>query len=650
MTEKILSIVLVEDNIADAESIRRSIEESYLHVKLTVCHNTAEAKRLIESTPPNLVITESHLLDGQANDIFPVNNSRFPFPVILIASNYDEVITDEDMKSGVLDYFVKSHDNYLYLAKSISRTLREWDNIVALKKAQQSVLEKELEQKEILNSIMDAVVCIDDNGDILTFNYAAEKLFGYTSSEVIGENVLLIIPEKYKAQHKLALTTYLTLGEKKVIGVDGGIELEGLKKDGSIFPVRLSIGESRIEKNGLQRFIGIFQDLTQLKQQEDQLRRSQKMDALGKLTGGIAHDYNNMLGVILGYTELLEASLQDKPDLHNFVNEIFHAGERGVKLTKKLLSFSRVTSSETDILNLNQVLYEQRDMLEKTLTARIKLDFKLMEEDCIVELNQSELEDAIINLCINAMHAIDGNGELLLQTKKEFIDVVEASILQVEAGGYICLSIKDSGRGMDAETKEKIFEPFFTTKGDMGTGLGLSQVYGFVERGHGAIKVDSEEGVGTCLTLYFPSYEKEKVQEKNEISLDDNNKKNSFNGSETILVVDDEAGLKIMTSEILRNAGYNVFNAENGQAALDLIEKEKIDLLFSDVIMPEMDGFELAAIVQKKYPQIKIQLASGFDDERNSIMDDDTLHDNLLPKPYNSENLLRTIRALLDKN
>ena len=289
-------------------------------------------------------------------------------------------------------------------------------------------------------------------------------------------------------------------------------------------------------------------------------------------------------------------------------------------------------------------------MLEKTLTARIKLDFKLMEEDCIVELNQSELEDAIINLCINAMHAIDGNGELLLQTKKEFIDVVEASILQVEAGGYICLSIKDSGRGMDAETKEKIFEPFFTTKGDMGTGLGLSQVYGFVERGHGAIKVDSEEGVGTCLTLYFPSYEKEKVQEKNEISLDDNNKKNSFNGSETILVVDDEAGLKIMTSEILRNAGYNVFNAENGQAALDLIEKEKIDLLFSDVIMPEMDGFELAAIVQKKYPQIKIQLASGFDDERNSIMDDDTLHDNLLPKPYNSENLLRTIRALLDKN
>ena len=353
-----------------------------------------------------------------------------------------------------------------------------------------------------------------------------------------------------------------------------------------------------------------------------------------------------MLGVVLGYAELLESMLGDEPELKKYVNEIMRAGERGANLTKKLLSFSRQRTSDLNVLSLNDILKNQRDMLEKTLTARIKLVFDLTDEICMVNIDNSEFEDAIINMSINAMYAIEGNGSLTFKTRIETLSQNDAEVLQVEATDYIVLSISDTGKGIDATVKEKIFEPFFTTKGELGTGLGLSQVYGFVRSCCGAIKVFSKVGTGTRLILYFPRY----IENKTSInSLDeDTSLVNNLSGTEKILVVDDEFALRTLTSKILEQSGYKVICVESGKQALELLEKEPFDLIFSDVIMPEMDGFQLAEKVKVKYPSIKIQLTSGFSDGRQEGIKDQTLHKNLLNKPFETKSLLKKIRDLLD--
>ena len=390
---------------------------------------------------------------------------------------------------------------------------------------------------------------------------------------------------------------------------------------------------------------GTVQDVTEHFTMEETLRRTQKMDALGKLTGGIAHDYNNMLGIILGYSELLNRLVSGQPKLEKYINVIHHAAERGAKLTTKLLSFSRTQASCTEVLNINTLLQDKQDILEKSLTARIKLIFNLEDELWLVHLDKGELEDAIINLCINAMHAIKDNGQLSIQTQKVSINKMDARLFQMKPGEYVKLSFIDTGKGMDEATKEKIFEPFFSTKGDRGTGLGLSQVYGFIDRSGGAIKVHSKQNHGTRMELYFPRYQ----QIENKEASREKTIEPDFRGNENILVVDDELALLNLTQKFLELQGYNVFCADNANQALDILKNNPIDLLLSDVVMPEMDGYQLATLVQEKYPTIKIQLASGFTDDRHNNLTDKSLHTNLIHKPYQSITLLKRVRELLDE-
>ena len=387
------------------------------------------------------------------------------------------------------------------------------------------------------------------------------------------------------------------------------------------------------------------EDITERRQAEEGLRRSQKMDALGKLIGGIAHDYNNMLGVVLGYADLLQEALREQPKLEKYAHEIHRAGKRGAKLTKKLLAFSRHKSNEAEVLNLNTFLQDEKHLLEKTLTARIKLVLNLAENVWSVCLDSGDLEDAILNMNINAMHAIDGNGQLTIQTSNEQINIANAKLLNLEPGDYVLLSISDTGSGMDETTEERIFDPFYSTKGEEGTGLGLSQVYGFAQRSGGAIKVYSELGYGTQFVFYFPRYNETSHKQQ---SIKENNVV-EIKGTETILLVDDEPALLNLIREILSPHGFNVISAESVKEALNILQHESIDILISDIIMPEMDGYQLAAIVKEKYPGIKIQLASGFTDDRGKGMVDESLQQNLLLKPFNSQALLQRIRELLNE-
>ena len=515
-------------------------------------------------------------------------------------------------------------------------------DITAEHQAQQKLLHKEQEQRDILNSMIDAVITIDESGIVLTFNQAAETLFAYSADEVIGNNITLLMPEHFAKDHDQYLHQYLQTGEAHILGI--GREVEAVRKDKSSFPMRLSVAELPRISEGKRRFIGSCMDLTFIKSQEEQIRRSQKMDAVGKLTGGIAHDYNNMLSVISGYSDLLVKALSENPKLSKYANEIHHAGERGAKLTKKLLAFTRKISSDTEVVKINQLILDQQHMLEKTLTVRIKLVLDLSDDVWPVKLDSGDMEDAILNMSINAMHAIESNGQLTIKTSNQKISAADALKLNVNTGDYVLLCLTDTGCGMDAKTQQQIFDPFFSTKGHQGTGLGLAQVYAFIERSNGAIKVYSEPGRGTQLNIYFPRFDESIEESVTEIV----ESKEHFYGKESILIVDDEPALLYLCSEFIDAEGYQVFTAENAKQALEILEKESIDLMLSDVIMPEMDGFQLAAIVQNKYPDIKIQLASGFSDDRHLKSNNDSLNKELIHKPYNSKTILKRIRELLD--
>lgn len=420
------------------------------------------------------------------------------------------------------------------------------------------------------------------------------------------------------------------------------LEYRICNKDGN---VRWLYGDSKAEKlpDGGLLWHGFVTDITAKKETEYALRRTQKMDALGKLTGGIAHDYNNMLGVILGYCELLSLEVKNNPELSDYVEQITRAGERGVKLTKRILSFSRNKRSDFEQLDINTTLRDELHMLEKTLTARIKLELQLQNSLWSVRVDESELEDAILNMCINAMHAISGNGSLVIETRNIELDFNKAEGLGLKMGDYVQLKISDSGCGIDASIKDKIFDPFYSTKGDNGTGLGLSQVYGFMSRSGGAVIVESEVDKGSEFILYFPRC----LEEDNKKEFAESYDNLELNNQEKILVVDDEQTLLILVCEILNQQGYQTISAENAQNALDILEKEHIDLLLSDVIMPEMNGYELASIVQEKYPEVKIQLVSGYTGSDKNENIDRELFDNLLSKPYKSDELLSRIRKLL---
>ena len=474
--------------------------------------------------------------------------------------------------------------------------------------------------------------------EFVDWNPAAEKIFGYTKNEVIGKHITeTILPESARpAVEKVWDELMNQTGGKHSIN-------ENITKDGKIILCEWH-NTALIDESGSVIGVASFvEDITNRKMQEEQMVQSQKMDAMSKLTGGIAHDFNNLLNAILGYSDLINDRTDDDK-LKKFATIIFNAGERGTKLTKKLLSFSAQESHEPEVADLNKLINDEENMLAKALTARISLKVKQDENLWPVFIDAADFQDAILNISINAMHAIDGSGGLDISTENAYLNDEQAKQLELEAGDYIALKFKDTGCGMDDKTLSKIFDPFFTTKGAGGSGLGMSQVYGFVKRSGGGLKVKSVISEGTEIFIYFPRY-MQKI-EKNKLSATE--EKEQFKGNERILIVDDERSLRELNKELLSELGYQVLMATNGQEALELLENEKVDLVLSDVVMPLMDGYEMAEQIQKRWPEIKIQMVSGYSDGRQSRMKDDALHLNVLSKPFSAVDLLKKVREQLD--
>ncbi len=513
-------------------------------------------------------------------------------------------------------------------------------DVSEVKAAETELAGREAHLRSILATVPEAMIIIDEQGIVTSFSATAAALFGYRPEEVVGRNVRMLMPEPYRAEHDGYLSNYLRTGEARIIGY--GRLVQAVTKDGTVFPIELSVGEACA--NGRRIFTGFVRDLTSRQKMEQELRQSQKMEAVGQLTGGIAHDFNNILTAIIANLELLAPEIGDA-DQRELVDEAHGAAQDGAKLAAQLLAFGRRQPLNPQPTNVGALISNFAGLLRRTLGETIALEIAAPPSPPPTVVDAAQLQNALLNLTINARDAMPRGGRLSIEVSPARLDADYAQMYpEVRTGRYVLVAISDTGVGMSEAVRRRAFEPFFTTKPTgAGTGLGLSMVYGFVKQSGGHIQIYSELGHGTSVRVFLPvadaaaAAEQEKGMQAPELP----------KGSETIMLVEDDPRLRRVLSRRLRSLGYQVFEAENGAAALaELAELPEVALLFTDMVMPGgMTGLELAEAALAIKPSLKILFTSGYAEP--AIARRGQQKGAWLKKPYTAEELAETIREVL---
>ncbi len=511
-------------------------------------------------------------------------------------------------------------------------------------KPQGDLMEREAHLRSILDTVPEAMVIVDEAGTISSFSVAAERLFGYTAEEVCGKNVKILMPQPDRDAHDGYIARYLATGERHIIGY--GRVVKGQRKDGSLFPMELAVGEAIA--NGRRIFTGFIRDLTSRHKIEEELRQAQKMEAIGQLTGGLAHDFNNLLTIIGGNLEMIETKLRDKK-LLSLLREAQGAAEEGAKLTGQLLAFGRRQPLHPKLVDVGQLVSGFSDLLRRTLGETTEFRTVISGSANTALVDASQLQNALLNLVLNARDAMPRGGSLSIEISRVHLDADYAQMYpQVRAGNFILIAVTDTGMGMSADTKQHAFEPFFTTKDvGSGTGLGLSMVYGFAKQSGGHVQLYSEVGQGTSVRIFLPVVQKDTLDSHDQ-SQRDQAQSAIPGGSEKILVVEDDARVRRVAVLRLADAGYNVVEASNGKEALERLEENPdVALLFTDIAMPGgMTGDELAETVRITRPEIKILFTSGYAEP--AIAGRGLAQSGAwLKKPYTARELAVRLRELL---
>ena len=496
----------------------------------------------------------------------------------------------------------------------------------------------------IMDAAVDAVVVSDRTGKILSVNNSAQKMFQRTTQDMQGQNVRILMPDALAHLHDGFMSDHMTTGQKRIIGL--GREVEGKRKDGTVFPLHLSVG--RAGTDGDEIFIGIMHDLTQRKSTEAALSRSQRLDAIGQMTGGIAHDFNNILTIVTGNLELLEMRNTDDRQTA-LIQDALEAAELGADLTKRLLMFSRRTTLHPVKSDLGEICRDALHLLERTLGAsyRISTDFAADADPVLIDPTQ--LQSALMNLALNARDAMPNGGELMVSVANVTIDDdYIAQETDIKSGHYVRLSVVDNGTGMPPEAQSRAFEPFFTTKSDgNGTGLGLAMVYGFVRQSGGHITLYSEPGHGTSFGLYFPSAHAAATLDTAPQS--DTPSAPWHGNKERILVVEDNALVRKISVERIRDLGFETQEASSGDEAYQMLKDGvAVDLVFSDLVMPgTLNGYDLAARIRTEFPHLKVLLTSGYASDAVTGSMSGATPQEILHKPYRQADLIKRLHALL---
>jgi two-component system cell cycle sensor histidine kinase/response regulator CckA len=493
----------------------------------------------------------------------------------------------------------------------------------------------------IVQSTDDAIVSNSLDGIVTSWNRGAEKLFGYSAEEMIGSPITRLIPPGHTND---VVETLHRIGQGESVKHH---QTERLTKDGGLITASLTVSPLRDENGRVVGASTIARDITRQRQLEERVAQTQKIEAVGLLAGGIAHDFNNLITVILGYAAMAKARLGSGDPLRKSLTEIVRAAERAASLTGQLLTFSRKQITKPTILDLHDWVASTEDMLQRLIGERILLAVTRDPGPCTIRIDSGHLTQILMNLTINARDAMSTGGRLNITTSTVFRGQTDLGPQGIHPSGlYALLSVMDTGEGIESEAVAHLFEPFFTTKEPgKGTGLGLATVYGIVTQANGWIEVCSKPGDGATFSVYFPLADGQLVEAIQERALA------ATNRVATILLVEDQEGVRLLLEDLLGEAGHRIISAANGRAALDLAVKHEdpIDLLITDVIMPEMNGPHLADQLKRARPDLIVVFISGYPDDafsRHQVFEQGTF---FIQKPFQPEVLLDKVSEILQE-
>jgi PAS domain S-box-containing protein len=496
-----------------------------------------------------------------------------------------------------------------------------------------------LSVKALMDYVADGLVIIDQAGKIREFNRAAGRIFGYSRSEVVGRDVNMLIPEPDRKDER-SVARYLQTGRAKMVGV--GREVQGKRKDGTTFPMGLSIGE--IPGSPARWFVGSIRDLTERKALERQLLHSSRMEAIGQLSGGIAHDFNNLLAVLMIDLEILEELTGNRENCREIVQEALDVTRSAADLTRSLLAFSRRQPLQPTTVDVSELIQDAIGLLKRTLGGAFEIESSTSTDLWPIRIDRGQLESSLLNLALNARDAMPNGGRLTFTAANvSHAGEGHQADLDLPPGDYVRIDVRDTGSGLNEEALAHAFEPFFARKPGREPGLSLATVYGFARQSGGHAQIESALSGGTTVTLFLPRAEASQNASQQP-------GRARAGGGKKILVVEDDTRLRKRGRLDLDDLGYAAFEAANGAEALRILEATPdISLLFTDIVMPGgMDGVELAKRALARQPGLKVLLTSGYAEYTDA--DVSAISSGILRKPYRRRELADRIRAAIESD
>ncbi|MGE5342615.1 MAG: response regulator [Candidatus Omnitrophota bacterium] len=669
--QKKYSILIIEDEAAVRKSSRNFLED--YNYQILEAENGRIGLEIFEKEKPDLVLVDLRMPEINGMEVLARIRKQSPDTPIIIMSGTG-VIRDvvEALRLGAWNYLLKPIEDLTVLRHAVEKALERARLIrenrlyqehleeevkrrtFELEKTAQELRKSEEKYRSIYENLQDIYFETLPDGHVLEVSPSLESYFHFKPDRIIGKKINDFYV--YPAERERLLELLSQHGKV----TDYEITLD--TKFGEIIPCSITAHFQYDSNHQPLKICGTLRDIRERKQAEmekgkltEQLNQAQKIEALGSLTGGIAHDFNNLLTVINGHAEMALRKLEKNIPIDKDINAIWQAGKRAEKLTRQLLAFSRKQIYKPTVLELNEILSNMKSMLIRLIGEDIRMDLRYGSDLTDIKADPGQIEQVVMNLIVNARDAINENKggrekRITIETQKVMVDKrVAMDHPGIREGNYVVLSVSDTGIGMTEEVKSKIFEPFFTTKEKgKGTGLGLSTVYGIARQNRAHVCVHSEPGQGARFEIFWPVAEEVQPVEKEPVKAS----ADLLKGNETILLVEDDKDVRNFACHTLRDLGYSVIEAANGREALEVIEKNKlsIDLVLTDMIMPEMNGAELARHIKLMYPDTLILYASGYIDHHllpNYRIEE---ADHFIQKPYSFLDLAQNVRNLLDKN
>jgi two-component system, cell cycle sensor histidine kinase and response regulator CckA len=615
---KLLRILLVEDNPLEARLVLRLLQAASPHNDCHHCTSISDALARLSRQAIDIILLDLNLDDSSGYDTFArVRAAAATSAILVLSASEDEELAVRTVREGAQDYLVKGSFDAKLLLRAIHYARERKVSEEALRNSQATV-------RAIFESSLDAIIIFAEGGRLIEANNAASTLLGTPRPELIGKCVYDFAGEGFEAERERMREAQSGRGRFWIRRADSVQRLVDYCYASNILPGRHLV---------------MMRDITEQQSLEDQLRQSQKLEAVGFLAGSVAHDFNNILGVVSGYAELIEMHSGDE-NTRNKAAKILSATTKAASLTKQLLAFGRKQVASPKLINLANVISELSSMMTCLVGADTQVAILSSKKLGLVHADQGQMEQALLNLVANAHDATPYGGTITITLEK----LEHVTQGEVPPGTYLRLSVKDTGTGIDPEVRSRIFEPFFTTK-QTGSGLGLSTVAGIVKDAHGHITVESALGKGTTFSIYLPLA----AESMSAVEAAGTSARADLRGHETILVVDDEVELREAAAEFLEDCGYTVVKAGDASSVIDLARKAaaKISLVVTDLALPGGGGKRIAQELRKTNPQIEVLLISGYGNE--SLGEGHFDHPvSFLQKPFTLQALGEKIRSMLD--